>query len=1206
MRKLSGSRLAGLFLLLFMFASYSTANAESVQVTDINGHEAEADIREWLDKGIVKGYTDQTFRPDNEVSRAEFVSLVNRAFRYMIQEKVDFKDLKPSDWEYPEVQKAIAYGYINGFNDRTFRSNLPISKQESAMILSKIVPPKADDSLSASISFQDGDRIPSWSKAAIESVVSQGIMVREEDGTFAPKRLMTRAETVVAIKNAWEASAVSYDDAGTYGTNKLQYVHSDVTIHAEDVTLRNMHIFGDLILSEDIGDGEVYLKQIKVEGVTRIEGGGENSVHLVDSRIGRLEVNREDAPVRVVAEGSTSIQDTQVRSSAVLEKEGSGKGFVAVNIVPASNRDAGARNIVFSGDFDHITVSGNIDSLTIRSGRIGTLDVQPNIEVNDIQLHKDAAVQQLDLKSKTRLSGEGTIADIQLSREAESSDIPDSMKPAAPAAGGGGGGAAPSAGGGSPGGGVPGGGTPGGGTPGGGTPGPGPTEPTTATVTGTLFYKEYDRPSPLPISTQRVELRGVNGTTETYIDITTRQGQFTFKNVLPGTYTFNMDLGIILYYSEPYTVVAGQNLTLPNQIVEEEAPEPSVGEVVYSDIGYIHGSVFYLEEPFMAKVETEDGTRLRTFPEGQEEWKYDPFFSTNLFEHNPGLVLNDGDKLYVTFYTAGGWSSGELEITVVERPKTATPQVNTVYDDTKFVRGTLEDWGNAITLTKLDGTVISSYHNNLGNSFSLYIPDSYKLKVGEQLLFYAQANNKRKSDPVILTVMAPTVVTANPTVQAIVYEDDTLITGTAEGEAAIVVKRSDGTVIGEGTADEVRFGGDYSVRLTEPLVAGETLYITAKGYEMVISEPTSFVVQTRPLTDTPLVEGDVYYDLRTIVVKTVDQVRMTVYVKEMDGTIIGQLITSSGSASINFYYGELVAGRQYQVTALAPNKKESAPFVFTALQPSEITPVPTLTGPAYAEAGYTIRGISEPNSILRFRTATGTFIRDIIAGADGKFGIVLPNQPLPQPGDQFILSADAERKLVSDNLVITLEALTEQSSPVSISGPVYSGGSTLIGSASPGSKVSVYREDGTLLVAGIQAGNSTGQWYFSMNYVFFRGGDRFYVVAKESGRLPSAPVYFTLQTSPKSTTPFITSELSEETRQIHGTYDINLLGANDFVTIYVVRNGSIIGSQSFQKSAGAAFAIDLHSVQLTAGETLTFYAKQTGKEVSDPIEIVVG
>ncbi|WP_461671148.1 S-layer homology domain-containing protein, partial [Mycobacterium tuberculosis] len=82
-----------------MIASNNSASAESVQVTDIKGHEAEAEIQEWLDKGIVKGYMDQTFRPDNEISRAEFVALVNRAFRYMNQEKVDFKDLKPTDWE---------------------------------------------------------------------------------------------------------------------------------------------------------------------------------------------------------------------------------------------------------------------------------------------------------------------------------------------------------------------------------------------------------------------------------------------------------------------------------------------------------------------------------------------------------------------------------------------------------------------------------------------------------------------------------------------------------------------------------------------------------------------------------------------------------------------------------------------------------------------------------------------------------------------------------------------------------------------------------------------------------------------------------------------------------------------------------------------------------------------------------------------------
>ncbi|GBF75621.1 hypothetical protein PA598K_04040 [Paenibacillus sp. 598K] len=1196
-----------------MMVLCGTAHAGAVQVIDINGHQAESDIQEWLDKGLVKGYEDRTFRPDNEISRAEFVALVNRAFRYTSQERIDFKDLKPTNWEYAEVQKAIAYGYINGFEDGTFRSKLPISKQESAMILSKIVPLEENEIVLAANSLEDGELIPAWSKAAIESVIYQGIMTKEENGAFSPKRLMTRAETVVAIKKALEASAVFYDRAGTYGTNKLQDMHRDVTIQAGDVTLQNMRIFGDLILSDSIGDGEVYLKQIKVEGVTRIEGGGVNSIHLVDSQLGMLEVNRKDSSVRVVAEGSSSILETQIRSSAVLEKEGSGQGFIAVNIVPGPNPNAGSRNIVLSGDFSHVTVSGSLDVLTIRSGRIGMLDVQKNIKLNDIELSKEAKVEQLQLSSKTKLSGEGAIGAIQVSKGAEGSEIPEAMKPSAPFAGSAGGGTSGggtpgggTSGGGTPGGGTPGGGTPGGGTPGGGTPGGGTPIPTgPATVTGTLYYKEYNRPKPLPIRDQWVELRGVDGTSGTYRAFTTPGGGFTFSNVAAGTYTFNMNLGLTLYYSEPYKVAAGQQLKLPDQIVEEKAPEPWVREIVYTDIGYIEGSVFYLKESYMVKVETSTGDQLRTYPEGEEERKYSPFFSTNLLQYNPGLVLEDGEKLFVTLYTAEGWSSGRLEITVVERPKTATPQVNTIYEDTRVVRGTLEDWENVITLTKLDGTVINSYHNSLGYALNLYIGDSYKLTVGEQLLFYAQANQKRKSDPVLLTVMAPTVATANPTVQTIVYDDEMTISGTAEAEAEIIVKRSDGTVIGTGKASDSSYGSKYSVRLSQPLVLGETLFITAKGYEMAISEATSIVVQSRPLTQTPSIEGDVYYDLRNIVVHTADQVRVTVFLKEMDGTIISQRITSSATANMELYYGQLVAGRQYQVTALAPDKKESAPFLFTALQPTEKTAVPTLSVPPYAEAQYEIKGISEPGAIIRLSAVIGTQVYEGLANAEGIFRISLPYQPVPQPGDQFVLSADAERKLVSDGIVITLQAMVEQSIPVSINAPVYSGGSTLVGSASPRAVVSVYYENGTQLAAGIQA-NSSGQWYYPINQVFHRGGDRLYVVAKESGKLPSAPVYITLQASPKTTAPTITSELQEGTTHVQGTYAINELDANENVSLLVVRDGNILGWHHIRKSDGAAFTINVSAMELEAGDIISIYAKRANKEISDPIEIVVG
>jgi hypothetical protein len=65
------------FLLSIVLGGIPTALA---QPSDVQGHWAEKKIAEWVAKGLAGGYPDGTFKPNNHITRAEFVALVNRAF----------------------------------------------------------------------------------------------------------------------------------------------------------------------------------------------------------------------------------------------------------------------------------------------------------------------------------------------------------------------------------------------------------------------------------------------------------------------------------------------------------------------------------------------------------------------------------------------------------------------------------------------------------------------------------------------------------------------------------------------------------------------------------------------------------------------------------------------------------------------------------------------------------------------------------------------------------------------------------------------------------------------------------------------------------------------------------------------------------------------------------------------------------------------
>lgn len=70
----------------------------------MNGHWAQSQIEKWVKQGLAKGYPDGTFRPDNKVTRAEFVTLLNRAFgQQKPGAECDFADVKPTDRYYADA-----------------------------------------------------------------------------------------------------------------------------------------------------------------------------------------------------------------------------------------------------------------------------------------------------------------------------------------------------------------------------------------------------------------------------------------------------------------------------------------------------------------------------------------------------------------------------------------------------------------------------------------------------------------------------------------------------------------------------------------------------------------------------------------------------------------------------------------------------------------------------------------------------------------------------------------------------------------------------------------------------------------------------------------------------------------------------------------------------------------------------------------------
>ncbi|WP_346042407.1 S-layer homology domain-containing protein, partial [Paraclostridium tenue] len=78
---------------------YVQANPK-LKLSDISTHWAKKEINQFISSGYVNGYEDGTFRPDNSITRAEFVKLVNKYFGFNNKEDIKFSDINTNDWYY--------------------------------------------------------------------------------------------------------------------------------------------------------------------------------------------------------------------------------------------------------------------------------------------------------------------------------------------------------------------------------------------------------------------------------------------------------------------------------------------------------------------------------------------------------------------------------------------------------------------------------------------------------------------------------------------------------------------------------------------------------------------------------------------------------------------------------------------------------------------------------------------------------------------------------------------------------------------------------------------------------------------------------------------------------------------------------------------------------------------------------------------------
>ena len=177
--------------------------AYKISFNDIGGVPwAKESIKELAAKGIISGMGGNAFKPNDKVTRAQFIKMLMQAFGLADKNaKCTFTDVQEGAWYYSSIAAAEELGIVKGKADGTFGINDEISRQDMA-VMSYRAAQSAKISLSGSVGateFTDKSDISSYAVDAVSAMQGAGIINGLGDGKFAPAGQSTRAQAAAVI-----------------------------------------------------------------------------------------------------------------------------------------------------------------------------------------------------------------------------------------------------------------------------------------------------------------------------------------------------------------------------------------------------------------------------------------------------------------------------------------------------------------------------------------------------------------------------------------------------------------------------------------------------------------------------------------------------------------------------------------------------------------------------------------------------------------------------------------------------------------------------------------------------------------------------------------------------------------------------------------------------------------------------------------------
>ncbi|MGC1306105.1 MAG: S-layer homology domain-containing protein [Phormidesmis sp.] len=168
-------------------------------------------------RGLISGYEEGDFRPDQPVTRAQIANIVSRTFELTAdKENLEFSDVRPDFWARESIGEVVKGGFMTGFPGNTFKPNDPVTRTQALTTLVTGLGIEQPTNIQAALSrYSDANAIPKWAQEKVAAATAGGIVVNYPTlEQLKPTESTTRAELSAMMYQALaQAGAVEPIDS---------------------------------------------------------------------------------------------------------------------------------------------------------------------------------------------------------------------------------------------------------------------------------------------------------------------------------------------------------------------------------------------------------------------------------------------------------------------------------------------------------------------------------------------------------------------------------------------------------------------------------------------------------------------------------------------------------------------------------------------------------------------------------------------------------------------------------------------------------------------------------------------------------------------------------------------------------------------------------------------------------------------------------